>query len=241
MKSIFTLLIAVLFVSSAAAQGQGLALSTESIVLDANGGIELEDIALSNTSNSIIEIAIRLERICLASSDETRIQICLGSVCFSPVNETTTWLGSAVPNLTLESGDSDNQFRFHQSSYGSHESEWNVVFFDRNNPSSSATLNVSIEDTNLEACIATGTNDFEYTIGKAFPNPVFDVINIAYDIDVNEANLNIYNSTGNLIETIVVNPQAESVAVDVANYVNGVYFYNVTDGKGQSKMMSFVK
>jgi len=214
----------------------------ESMVIDANGGFELEEVTLTNNSSETIEVAVRLERVCLTSLDPTKIQICIGTLCFAPVNVTTTWgQDNATAFITIEPGASDGSFSFHQLPHGDHESEWNLVLYDRNNPATSATLNVKIEDATLESCIATGTNDFDYSIGKAFPNPALDIINISYDIDVNEANLNIYNSTGMLVETVVVNPQAETVAINVADYVNGVYFYNVTDGKGQSKMMSFVK
>jgi len=240
MKSVFTLFFAALLTFAATAQG--LTISTGSIVIDAEGGVELGDVILSNASSSTTEIAIRLERVCLASQDLTAIGICLHFGCLSPVNETTTWGDvSATPYIELESGEDYESFSLHALPIGDHESEWNVVFFDRNNPTTSATLNVSIKDATLEACTLTGTNDFDYSIGKAYPNPAFDIINISYDIDVNEASLNIYNSTGMLIETVVVNPQAERVSVNVADYVSGVYFYNVTDGKGQSKMMSFVK
>ncbi len=240
MKSIFTLLFATLFAFTTVAQD--LSLNTESMVLTATGAFELGEVTLTNNSSAAIEIAVRLERVCLASLDETKIQICVGTLCFAAVNSTTTWgVDNATAFVTLEPGASDDQFSFHQLPYGSHESEWNIVFFDRNNPATAATLNISIEDPALEACTPTSTTDFDYNIGKAFPNPALDVINISYDIDVNEANLNIYNSTGKLVETVVVSPQAESVAVNVADYVNGVYFYNVTDGKGQSKMMSFLK
>ncbi|MFT5265155.1 MAG: hypothetical protein ACI8YQ_003906 [Polaribacter sp.] len=240
MKSIFTLLLAALFTFTAVAQD--LTLSEENMVIDASGGFELGDLTLTNNSNATIEIAVRLERVCLTSLDPTKIQICIGTLCFAAVNTTTTWgQDNATAFVTLEAGASDSQFSFHQLPYGDYESEWNIVFYDRNNEASAATLNIKIEDPTLEACTPTGTNDFDYTIGKAYPNPAFDLINISYEIDVNEANLNIYNSTGMLVETVVVNPQSESVAVNLADYVNGVYFYNVTDGKGQSKMMSFVK
>ncbi len=371
MKTVFTLILAALFTLTAVAQD--LSLSTENLVLDASGAFELGDITLTNNSSEAIEVAVRLERICMTDQDETKIQICIGTLCFAAENQTTVWgETSGTAYLTIEPGASDNQFSFHQLPHGSSESEWDLVFFDRNNPTTEAVLNVSIEDPTLEPCsppdlrlnvdnivlgpnenielgsyirlinnsdnaietairlervvfvptdetriefilstlsfpsvnetttwgdvsaspylilepntffnefslrqlpqgsyeskwnlvffdrnnpatsatltvcieggnLLSGTNDFDYTIEKAYPNPALDVINIAYDIDVNEADLNIYNSTGILVETVVVNPQAKLVTVNVANYVNGVYFYNVTDGKEQSKMMSFVK
>jgi len=239
MKSVFTLLLAALFTCAAVAQD--LSLSQESFTLAADGYIGLTDVILTNTGNDTVEVAVRLERVCLTSLDETLIQVCIGFLCYPVENATTTWGQENAPSLILNPGASEDQISFKPLPIGTHQSEWNLVFYDRNNPTNQAVINVVFEGTNLEACTPTSTTDFDYSIGKAFPNPALEIINISYEIDVNEANLNIYNATGKLVETVVVNPQLETVAVNVADYVKGVYFYNITDGKGQSKMMSFVK
>ncbi|MFT5265156.1 MAG: hypothetical protein ACI8YQ_003907 [Polaribacter sp.] len=241
MKSLLTLLFVVLF--SFGATAQDLTLNMNLIELPASGIMDFETLVVTNNSGDSVQLAFRLERVCLTSSNETTVQICTPTGCFGSINVTTTWgdnLGG-VALVALAPWASEGTFSIHIFDQGPNASEWNFVMFDRFNPTNEVVLNIVVDDNTLEACTPTGTNDFEYGIGKAFPNPASDIINISYEIDINEASLNIYNSTGMLVETVVVNPQSESVAVNVADYVNGVYFYNVTDGKGQSKMMSFVK
>ncbi|MFK7810471.1 MAG: T9SS type A sorting domain-containing protein [Saprospiraceae bacterium] len=241
MKSLFTLLLLALMITSGFAQD--LSLSETAMTIGSAEEIKNGDLVLTNNSTTeSVEVAIRLERVCLNDADETEIQVCIGVLCFSSTNATTTWgEDSGTAFMTLEPGQTDDQFAFKALPAGAHESEWNLVLFDRNNPSNEVAVNIKIEGGNLLGCINTSTTDFNYEIGKAYPNPASESINIPYQIDANDANLNIYTSTGQLVKSVAVTPQAEQAEVNISEFVSGVYFYNITDGKEQSKMMSFVK
>lgn len=246
MKSIFTLTMALfLFINISA---QDLSYNMIEIEITETGLIDYGDLVLTNNSAEDIEIAVTMERICLNGDDNvTVMQFCIGTaLCFQPVNETTTW-GQNEPEafLIIPAGQSDNSFAFKpfppNGTTIEHGSEWNLVAYDRNNPDTKATINVVVMDTDLTACTPASVTDFNYQIGKAYPNPAFEFINIPYQIDANEANLNIYTSTGTLVKTVAVSPHAEQVEVNVADFTSGIYFYNITDGKEQSKMMSFMR
>ena len=242
MKSLFTFLLSCLMVF--AMHAQDLTLNITEITLDSAGHISYGDVTITNNSNDPIELALRLERVCLNNGDETHIQICMGVSCFFGVNTTTTWGDdtSQNPLYVLQPGETYNDFlKLTISPQGAFASEWDIVAFDRNNPETKATLKVIIDDDTLESCTPTGTDDFAYTIGKAYPNPATAFINIPYAVEANDAQLHIYNTLGVLVKRVAINAQESSVAVPVADLADGVYFYYITDGKDQSKMMSFVK
>ncbi|MFK7810470.1 MAG: T9SS type A sorting domain-containing protein [Saprospiraceae bacterium] len=245
MKSLITILFFSIAVFNCTAQSLSLNM-TEISVLPSDG-ISAGDLTLTNDSGNAIEIAVRLEKVCRNGGDNvTAIQICIESLCFDVVNETTVW-GDVAPTayLTLGPNESNSSFSFKQNPSNTSvadKSEWNLVLFDRNNPDDLASVNVKIVGNGLTECdISTSTTDYNYEIGRAYPNPAFETINIPYQIDANEADLNIYTSTGILVKTVMVSPQAEQVEVNVADFTSGIYFYNITDGKEQSKMMSFMR
>jgi Secretion system C-terminal sorting domain len=235
MKSIFTLLFSISF---SLIYAQSLSLNVSELSVLSTEGVHAGDVIITNTSNSDVTLNTTLDRICLNAGDATKIQICFGDLCFLATNDPTkTWTSVAVipPGGTLEN------FKLVLDPPGTYASEWDVHFINKDDATDFVTLNVTIGEGELTECTPTSTKDFAYTIGKASPNPAAEVINIEYQMDANDAQLNIYNTMGMLVEAVAVSPSATSVAVDVASYASGVYFYNITNGKDQSKMMSFVK
>ena len=239
MKSLFTFL---LLASFSFLNAQDLTIAPANIALAGDGEyIDYGTTVLTNNGTSTIELAVRLESVCYNENDQTGISICIDQACFLPVTETTSWGTTGNALLTLAPGESSDVLKFSPSNemFGS---RWNVVFYERTNEDNFTALTVEIGTVDEADCMITSTNNFAYEIGKAFPNPVTaDVINIAYQIDANDAQLDIYNALGMRVESVAVSAQSESVTVDVANYSNGVYFYQITDGKKQSKMLSFVR
>ena len=77
----------------------------------------------------------------------------------------------------------------------------------------------------------TGGESVAETVTEAyniFPNPVKDVLTIKGE---NMSKVVIYNSLGQMVETI--NADAEEVKVNVSAYNNGMYFINVIDNNGE--------
>lgn len=76
----------------------------------------------------------------------------------------------------------------------------------------------------------TGTESIAETTTEAyniFPNPVKDVLTVKGE---NMSKVVIYNSLGQMVETI--NADANEVKVNVSAYNNGMYFINVIDNNG---------
>ncbi len=239
MRYLFTLLLLMTFSFLSA---QDLTLNITEAQLAAGEYLDYGEVIITNNGTSSVELAFRLEQVCWVDGDGTEIQVCVGALCFIAVHETTTW-GADEPTalLVLEPGESSDILKFQALPIGNHESEWNLVVFDRNNPDNSATLNVTFVDDLLESCVATSTTDFAYEIGRAFPNPATEIINIPYEVEANNAQLLIYNAVGQQVQSVEVDPQNESVNVDVSELSQGVYYYHITDGTDLSKMLSFVK
>ena len=236
MKSIFTFLFLAFFTLSVS---QDLSLDVEELVLELDGHIEYGDVLLTNTGTDSLEIAVRLERECYMDGDVTQIQVCIGVLCFFPVEHTTTWGDSGGdPILVLAPNEPSDALKFQPGPIGDLGSRWNVVFYDRNNPDNNATLVVSI----TEECTPASTRDFAYEVGEAFPNPAENFITIPYVFDTNEAQLLVFNTIGVQLETVNLDRLNRQVEIDVENYLDGIYFYYISDGKGgQSQMRSFVK
>ncbi len=234
MKSLFTFLLLLCFVSSNAQ----LELSSNQMDLaELDDYINYGDLTLSNLSGEAIDIALRLESDCYMDGDNTAIQICIGAACFFSVSETTTWGDTGEIILTLTPNGSSDQFKFTPSPAGTFGSSWNLVFYDRNDPTNSTTLVVNIAE-----CMATSTVDFVHEVGKAFPNPADDFIQIPYTHDADDAQLLVYNTVGMKMESVTLDQQNNQVELNVADYTSGIYFYHITDGNGGfSPMLSFVK
>ncbi len=234
MKSLFTFLFLAFFSLSFA---QNLSLDVESVHLELDGHIEYGDVLLTNTGTESIAVAVRLERVCYMADDVTKIQVCVGALCYFPTDQTTTWGSTGDTILLLEPNMPSDALKFTPGPIGTLGSSWNIVFYDRNNTADSTVLEVTIDN-----CIPTGVNDFEHEVGAAYPNPAGDFITIPYEFEANEASLLIYNAVGTHLESVVLDRNHGQVQVDVKDYIPGVYFYYISDGKGgQSRMLSFIK
>jgi len=76
---------------------------------------------------------------------------------------------------------------------------------------------------------------------SATPNPATDQLNLTiYNLEENDFQINVYNVHGLLIETLSTNGKATH-ALNVNEYANGLYFYQLTDGKISSVAQKFMK
>ncbi|MDR2009475.1 MAG: T9SS type A sorting domain-containing protein [Bacteroidales bacterium] len=67
-----------------------------------------------------------------------------------------------------------------------------------------------------------------------FPNPATDHINIAYKIDEQSSlMMNITNISGQIIETISLDPHKEQYKLDVSGYLPGTYIYHYGNTTGK--------
>lgn len=76
---------------------------------------------------------------------------------------------------------------------------------------------------------------------SASPNPVRNELTISIDnLNDNEFQINVYNVHGLQVETITTNGLADYL-LNVNEYANGLYFYQLTDGKLSSPAQKFIK
>lgn len=235
MKSTITLLCSFVFAISLTAQN--LSLNITSTHIEMNELLDFGEILLTNNGTQAIEVALTFEKSCSIEGDPTAIQICFGDLCFIPTNQTTTWGDTGDAILNLEPGATFDLFKFEP--YGAEQvgSEWHLEFWDRNNPTDRQVLDVV-----LGVCAPVGVDNIVHEVGQAFPNPA--TTNITISTLSREANtsLIVYNVMGFEMERIILSAASEQVTIDVADYKKGVYFYQMSDGKGgYSQTRSFVK
>lgn len=95
------------------------------------------------------------------------------------------------------------------------------------------TGNDNADCNNITLAFRTGLNEENQLAQslKVYPNPAKDVLNIS--IDTKETvMMNIFDITGKLVET--VNVENGNAQVDVRNYNNGVYLYQLNNTEGKS-------
>lgn len=74
-----------------------------------------------------------------------------------------------------------------------------------------------------------GTTDISEMPGQTiamhpFPNPAAEIVNIPYSTTTIET-LVIYDSGGNVVDSVALDPQATNVQLPTVNFAKGVYFY----------------
>ena len=70
--------------------------------------------------------------------------------------------------------------------------------------------------------------EYETSVCKVYPNPANSQVRIEAENDIE--NVMIYNVIGSLVE--VVNANSKSVNVDLSQYSNGIYFFNIRQNDG---------
>lgn len=80
-------------------------------------------------------------------------------------------------------------------------------------------------------------------VGVSYPNPTSQFITLPYDL--NESNstgvMNIYNVSGQIIESFNIDNSFNSILLDLSNYSSGTYRYNITVNGVESSSNSFIK
>jgi uncharacterized repeat protein (TIGR01451 family) len=104
------------------------------------------------------------------------------------------------------------------------------VYFDYNAPLPTNTTSTTIGT--LSNQTVESSNNF-----KVYPNPVKDIVNLQAQNSNNIIALSIYNSLGQMLQTIV-NPQ--TLSIDVSQLKSGIYFINLDSEMGTTSI-KFIK
>lgn len=76
---------------------------------------------------------------------------------------------------------------------------------------------------------STSDNSLNNNLTKIFPNPAFNLINIKIDKDFVIQNIEIYNVTGQKIDTKSIDKTGKFIQIDISNLSEGIYFLKVYD------------
>ncbi len=85
-------------------------------------------------------------------------------------------------------------------------------------------------------------NEFEGNPLLAYPNPSNNIITIPYELNQGSlGNIIIYNSNGQLIETLTIDNTFNTIELDVTDYENGSYYYVISNENTLSIPITFIK
>jgi len=94
--------------------------------------------------------------------------------------------------------------------------------------------------TTSRACGTLGTVDFKMLQGiNVYPNPAQTVINIATETEMPDS-YTIFNSLGQVVASAQNIVETNTIAVNVSDFANGIYFVKVDKGS-ESKTIKFIK
>jgi len=76
--------------------------------------------------------------------------------------------------------------------------------------------------------LSTGINELKNSVLNVYPNPANNIIN--FELNINNATIQIYDITGKILKTFNANKDKFSVSLN--NFNSGVYFYSIKDVEG---------
>lgn len=235
MKKIYASFVLVL--AAAMAIGQNLTLSQNTVDLAIGEYIDYQEIFITNNGQANIEVAVALNTVCYDPTDGLKLQVCLGAQCFEPVNVNSSWGESSnTPVLELAPGESSGLISVHQFFTGTMGSEWELTFFDRNNPSDDVVMTLTVG-----TCAVTNVSDLPTleTLG-VYPNPAQDFVQVSYSVSTQPASLIIFDLVGNTVVQEQLENNVGKTRIDVSGLNNGVYFYRLVAGAHESAVKSLV-
>lgn len=77
-------------------------------------------------------------------------------------------------------------------------------------------------------------NDMNFKSISSYPNPAKNIITLQYICNSGEIErMNIYNISGKLIDTKIIDTNLDHIQLNVENYSSGVYLYNINKTSGK--------
>src|SRR5690606_1172896 len=147
-----------------------------------------------------------------------------------------TNLTSLVPGFyifRLEVWDDKNKMNFDDIGITVYESD-----------AKSQTLNIAENETLSYPSPKTQALISEQIEVSVFPNPAKSSISVKYESESKgPGQINIYNSTGKLINSIRINKTSDlfQQSISISNLTNGLYYLDVVIGNTGKKSVSFIK
>ena len=89
--------------------------------------------------------------------------------------------------------------------------------------------------------VATSINDFpavnQFSLRNAFPNPTSNTVTIPYNlpVNVNKAELKVYNVSGILVKSFIVDRTFDNIVIQTNDLADGMYLYRIESGEFKSQ------
>jgi len=199
-----------------------------------NSPMELDEFKIKNVSSSSKKVCIK--KIILnnaGGSGAHNMYYCFNLNCYTPFvyySYATIAAGSALPSGSgLDYG---LRAEFDANMYVAN-SVVRYSIYDSLNHADSLNITISYNVSGVSG-IKNNTNVF---VSNVAPNPATNVVNFTYELGSanTDASIKIYNTLGNLVKTISLNPALKNTQVDVSTLEEGFYFYSVVaNGKAIS-------
>lgn len=90
----------------------------------------------------------------------------------------------------------------------------------------------------IETCLGVN-NSLQYPIFSLSPNPANDWVMVSFK-ETNTALLEIYNTSGRIIQTIHLSENQEAVKIDVSSFQSGVYVLKLSEQTGAFSIQRFI-
>jgi len=76
-----------------------------------------------------------------------------------------------------------------------------------------------------------------FSLRNAYPNPTSNTITIPYDlpVNVNKADLKVYNVSGNLVRSFVIDHTFDNIVIQTSDLADGMYLYRIESGEFKSE------
>ena len=76
-----------------------------------------------------------------------------------------------------------------------------------------------------------------FSLRNAFPNPTSSTVTVPYYLpeSINKAELKVYNASGNLVKSYVVDRTFDNIVIPTNDLASGMYFYRIESGEFKSE------
>jgi hypothetical protein len=175
-----------------------------------------------NSSSSMLTVNIKREIIDTITG--TQNAICWDEICYEPSVSVAIFPENIGPGDTAKSGDEFNGDYLPNGYAGI--SIVHYVFFDVANYADTASITIKYN------AVPTGISDItdrKINFSEPYPDPANTILNFNYSLPINvqSANLKLYNLLGDCLQTVSLSVFNNKTAMDIRSIAPGIYFCEI--------------
>lgn len=183
------------------------------------GGLLTDKFYIENNNAS----SVTVQNFCASTAIYTHkcsYSVCVGTNCFAPVGDSDTFLS---PSFSVPTGQYSNMLFTDYNAYYAGLTVVMCAIFDKNNPSDSAWIFVRF-NANVTGIPQIAANTIHAS--SLYPNPAGNKVSFTYHTSYN-GQLSIYNSLGQLVQTMPVRASQQSMSINVDAIPSGIYICKI--------------